>query len=219
VTRRCAKRRFREGSWSSATADSLGSCPQACDLPSTQALAGLDELWHCWPRLFDIGDSPASPDVPGEAAYEPATFFATLYFSQRRRAANTATRAQACSVSSAGAGIARGNRSNHRGNRNNRGMANKYPSALTVPTRDRVALYAVNFFMADMEAGMGPFLGVPLQGRGWSTGAIGAVITLGAIVGMLTVTPAGALVDAATYKRGHEARTKMLYMLTAAPCR
>jgi hypothetical protein len=86
-------------------------------------------------------------------------------------------------------------RSNHR---NNRGMASKGTSALTVPTRDRVALYAVNFFMADMEAGMGPFLGVLLHSRGWSTGAIGAVITLGAIVGMLTVAPAGALVDATT---------------------
>jgi predicted MFS family arabinose efflux permease len=81
-------------------------------------------------------------------------------------------------------------------------MANEYPSALTVPTRDRVALYAVNFFMADMEAGMGPFLGVLLQGRGWGPGAIGSVITLGAVVGMLTVTPAGALVDATTHKRG-----------------
>jgi MFS family permease len=80
-------------------------------------------------------------------------------------------------------------------------MANKYMAALTVPSRDRIALYAVNFFMADMEAGIGPFLGVLLQGRGWSTGAIGAVITLGAIVGMLTVTPAGALVDGTTRKR------------------
>ncbi|HEY3995725.1 MAG TPA: MFS transporter, partial [Mycobacterium sp.] len=73
-------------------------------------------------------------------------------------------------------------------------MANEYASALTVRPRDRVALYAGNFFMADMEAGMGPFLGVLLQGRGWSTGSIGAVITLGAIVGMLAVTPAGALI-------------------------
>lgn len=67
--------------------------------------------------------------------------------------------------------------------------------------RERVALQAVNFFMADMEAGMGPFLGVLLASRGWSTGAIGAVITLGAIVGMITVVPAGALVDATTRKR------------------
>jgi MFS family permease len=80
-------------------------------------------------------------------------------------------------------------------------MASKRPSAGAAPTRDRVALYAVNFFMADMEAGMGPFLGVLLQSRGWTTGAIGAVITLGAVVGLLTVTPAGALVDATTHKR------------------
>jgi MFS family permease len=74
-------------------------------------------------------------------------------------------------------------------------------SALTVPMRDRAALQAVNFFMADMEAGMGPFLGVLLASRGWTTGAIGTVITLGAIVGMCTVAPAGALVDATTRKR------------------
>ena len=80
-------------------------------------------------------------------------------------------------------------------------MASDYTSAPTVSTRDRVALYAVNFFMADMEAGMGPFLGVLLQSRGWSTGAIGAVITLGAVIGMLAVTPAGALADATSHKR------------------
>lgn len=81
-------------------------------------------------------------------------------------------------------------------------MSSEYPSAPTVSKRDRVALYAVSFFMADMEAGMGPFLGVLLQSRGWSTGTIGAVITLGAVVGMLAVTPAGALVDATSHKRG-----------------
>jgi predicted MFS family arabinose efflux permease len=84
---------------------------------------------------------------------------------------------------------------------NNQGMASEHPSAPKAPTRDRVALYVVNFFMADMEAGMGPFLAVLLQSRGWSAGAIGAVITLGAVVGMLTVTAAGALVDATTHKR------------------
>ncbi|MCV7031695.1 MFS transporter [Mycobacterium sherrisii] len=67
--------------------------------------------------------------------------------------------------------------------------------------RDRVALQSLNFFMADMEAGMGPFLGVLLAGRGWTTGTIGAVITLGAIVGMISVAPAGALVDATSRKR------------------
>ncbi|MDI3314899.1 MAG: MFS transporter [Mycobacterium sp.] len=80
-------------------------------------------------------------------------------------------------------------------------MVSRDTSALTVPVRDRAALRAVNFFMADMEAGMGPFLGVLLAGRGWGTGTIGTVMTLGAIVGMCTVGPAGALVDATTRKR------------------
>jgi MFS family permease len=70
------------------------------------------------------------------------------------------------------------------------------------PTRrDRGALQAVNFFMADMEAGMGPFLGVLLASRGWTTSAIGAVMTLGTIVGMIAAAPAGALVDATSHKR------------------
>lgn len=75
---------------------------------------------------------------------------------------------------------------------------------LTAPptrARDKTALQALNFFMADMEAGMGPFLGVLLQSRGWTTGTIGLVITLGAIVGMTAVGPAGALVDATRRKR------------------
>jgi MFS family permease len=73
--------------------------------------------------------------------------------------------------------------------------------ATAAPRRDRTALQAVSFFMADMEAGIGPFLGVLLAGRGWTTGAIGAVITLGAVVGMIAVAPAGALVDATSRKR------------------
>lgn len=80
-------------------------------------------------------------------------------------------------------------------------MPSQNTSMAKVSTRDRAALQAVNFFMADMEAGMGPFLGVLLAGRGWSTAAIGTVITLGAIMGMCTVAPAGALVDATTRKR------------------
>ena len=122
----------------------------------------------------------------------------TLVSAQRDTSPEGAARApQAASGAqlSAGGPVAQSNEGN------NQGMASDYPPAPMAPTRDRVALYAVNFFMADMEAGMGPFLGVLLQSRGWSTGAIGGVITLGAVVGMLTVTPAGALVDATTHKR------------------
>ncbi|SAK98574.1 major facilitator transporter [Caballeronia fortuita] len=66
----------------------------------------------------------------------------------------------------------------------------------------RYALEALNFFMADVQAGIGPFLGVFLQAQGWHPDAIGTVMTLGGIAGMLATAPAGALVDATRYKRG-----------------
>ena len=68
-------------------------------------------------------------------------------------------------------------------------------------TRARGALEALNFSMADMQAGIGPFLGVFLQGKGWATGAIGTVMTVGGIAGMLMTAPAGALIDATKHKR------------------
>ncbi|MFM0323626.1 MFS transporter [Caballeronia glebae] len=64
------------------------------------------------------------------------------------------------------------------------------------------ALEALNFFMADVQAGIGPFLGVFLQAQGWHPDAIGTVMTLGGIAGMLATSPAGALVDATHHKRG-----------------
>jgi MFS family permease len=63
------------------------------------------------------------------------------------------------------------------------------------------ALECLSFFMADVQAGIGPFLGVFLLAQGWRTGAIGAVMTLGGVVGMLATAPAGAWVDATRRKR------------------
>jgi len=74
---------------------------------------------------------------------------------------------------------------------------------VTKPVRSGLsALNATNFFMADVQAGIGPFVGVFLQARGWGPGLIGAVMTVGGIAGMLATTPAGALVDATRHKRG-----------------
>lgn len=67
--------------------------------------------------------------------------------------------------------------------------------------RARGALEALNFSMADMQAGIGPFLGVFLQDRGWATGAIGTVMTIGGIAGMVMTAPAGTLIDATRHKR------------------
>jgi MFS family permease len=63
------------------------------------------------------------------------------------------------------------------------------------------SLQALNFFMADMQAGIGPFLGVFLQQRGWATGPIGTVMTVGGIAGMAMTAPAGAFIDHTTRKR------------------
>ncbi|MEO9061122.1 MAG: MFS transporter [Nitrosospira sp.] len=64
------------------------------------------------------------------------------------------------------------------------------------------ALNAVNFFLADVRDGLGPFLGVFLQGRGWAPAEIGIVMTLGGLAGMVATTPLGMLVDATRAKRG-----------------
>jgi predicted MFS family arabinose efflux permease len=63
------------------------------------------------------------------------------------------------------------------------------------------ALNALNFFMADVQAGLGPFLGVFLQARQWSPAEIGMVMTIGGISGMVVTTPLGALVDWTRAKR------------------
>jgi MFS family permease len=75
------------------------------------------------------------------------------------------------------------------------------PAALPVSRQPRLALQALNFFMADFQAGIGPFLGVFLQQRGWTPGPIGTVMTAGGVAGMLMTTPAGAFIDHTTRKR------------------
>lgn len=62
-------------------------------------------------------------------------------------------------------------------------------------------LQSLNFFMADMQAGIGPFLGVFLQQRGWTSGPIGTVMTAGGVAGMIMTAPAGAFIDHTKKKR------------------
>lgn len=64
-----------------------------------------------------------------------------------------------------------------------------------------VALCALNFFMADVTSGLGPFLGVFLQAQHWTPAEIGMVMTVGGIAGMAVTTPLGALVDRTRAKR------------------
>ena len=79
----------------------------------------------------------------------------------------------------------------------------------------RNALEALSFFMADMQAGIGPFLGVLLLAHGWRAGAIGTVISVGAVAGMIATGPCGAFVDATSHKRSWIAAAGLL-SLTAS---
>jgi predicted MFS family arabinose efflux permease len=65
----------------------------------------------------------------------------------------------------------------------------------------RWPLQLLNFFMADLQAGIGPFLGIFLLAHGWKRGAIGSVMTIGGVAGMLMTAPAGALIDETKHKR------------------
>ncbi|KQR71646.1 MFS transporter [Rhizobium sp. Leaf341] len=84
-------------------------------------------------------------------------------------------------------------------------MSTMAASAHVAPVEPRSrsvkALSAVNFFLADVRDGLGPFLGIFLIGQGWSTATIGVVMTIGGIAGMLATTPLGALADASKAKR------------------
>jgi MFS family permease len=63
------------------------------------------------------------------------------------------------------------------------------------------ALNAVNFFMADVQGGLGAYLGVFLQQKKWSPSEIGIVMTIGGLAGMVATAPLGALVDRVQAKR------------------
>jgi predicted MFS family arabinose efflux permease len=72
------------------------------------------------------------------------------------------------------------------------------------------ALNALNFFMADVQAGLGPFLGVFLQARHWSPAQIGIVMTIGGLSGMVVTAPLGAFVDRTVAKRSVVVATALI---------
>src|SRR6202451_6633 len=59
----------------------------------------------------------------------------------------------------------------------------------------------LNFFVADVQTGVGPFLAIYLAGYGWNEERVGVALTVGGIAGILAQTPAGALVDQVHRKR------------------
>ncbi len=67
--------------------------------------------------------------------------------------------------------------------------------------RSQKALDWLNFFIADVQTGFGPFIAVYLSVNGWQQGNIGLVLTIGSICGIASELPGGAIVDAVHSKR------------------
>ena len=63
------------------------------------------------------------------------------------------------------------------------------------------ALDWLNFFLAALLMGFGPFVAVKLADRGWMPATIGLVLTTSGIAGLLTQVPAGELIDISRSKR------------------
>jgi MFS family permease len=72
---------------------------------------------------------------------------------------------------------------------------------LAVSPRSLRGLDWVNFFIANVQTGFGPFLAVYLTAQGWTQLDIGTVLSAGGLVALLSQLPGGAVVDAARDKR------------------
>jgi MFS family permease len=69
------------------------------------------------------------------------------------------------------------------------------------PIASRHALDWVNFFLAALLMGFGPFLSVHLANQGWTPEGIGVVLTVSGLAGLIAQIPAGELIDMARSKR------------------
>ncbi|NWD88036.1 MFS transporter, partial [Pseudomonas sp. K5002] len=68
--------------------------------------------------------------------------------------------------------------------------------------RNTLSLDSLNFFLADVRDGLGPYLAIYLLAvHHWDPASIGVVMTLAGIAALLTQTPAGALIDRTRSKR------------------
>jgi MFS family permease len=63
------------------------------------------------------------------------------------------------------------------------------------------AIELLNFFLADVQTGLGPFLAAYLASSGWNPGRVGYALTFGGLVAVAMQAPAGAAIDAVHRKR------------------
>ena len=62
-------------------------------------------------------------------------------------------------------------------------------------------MHALNFFVAAMQTGFGPFVSVWLVSRGWSLTDVGIALSVGTVAALCAQLPGGALVDMVHHKR------------------
>jgi MFS family permease len=91
-------------------------------------------------------------------------------------------------------------------------------AASTPPSGESLrALDWLNFLLAALLMGFGPFVGLHLADQGWTPANVGLVLTVSGLAGLLTQVPAGELIDMVKSKRvlvGTGAAAVMLGILT-----
>jgi MFS family permease len=81
--------------------------------------------------------------------------------------------------------------------------APRTPEAATARMGYDRRLDALNFLLADVRGGLGPYVGVFLLTQAsWDQATIGAVLTVSGLIGITLHAPVGALIDATRHKRG-----------------
>src|SRR3979411_203805 len=80
----------------------------------------------------------------------------------------------------------------------------------------RRPLDALNFFLADVRDGLGPYLAIYLLTvQRWDEASIGLVMSVATLAGLFAQTPAGALVDATRAKRALVAGAALVVTLSS----
>src|ERR1700750_1407816 len=70
-----------------------------------------------------------------------------------------------------------------------------------LPVESLRALDWLNFFLAALLMGFGPFVAVHLAENGWTPASIGAILTITGLAGLATQVPAGEVIDIVGSKR------------------
>ncbi|MFP3183616.1 MAG: MFS transporter [Paraburkholderia sp.] len=84
-----------------------------------------------------------------------------------------------------------------------------------VTARSLRALDWMNFFVANVQTGFGPFIASYLASHKWTQGEIGMALSVGTISAMVSQVPAGAAVDAMRNKKGAAAWAIFAIILSA----